>query len=108
MISRCACSRALPFGPTPARASCTPRPPRAPGLVCECFDIWTANARDLAARGITTAIPYTVDGDGFFTDQAPGFKGKRVITHKGDKGDANEAVIKALAGAGMLIGRGRR
>src|SRR5882757_4305381 len=79
----------------------------APGHGREDFDIWTANARDLAARGITTAIPYTVDGDGFFTDQAPGFKGKRVITQKGDKGDANEAVIKALAGAGMLIGRGR-
>src|SRR5712672_1908148 len=79
----------------------------APGHGREDFDIWTANARDLAARGITTAIPYTVDGDGFFTDQAPGFEGKRVITQKGDKGDANEAVIKALAGAGMLIGRGR-
>jgi len=79
----------------------------APGHGREDFDIWTANARDLAARGITTAIPYTVDGDGFFTDQAPGFKGKRVITQKGDKGDANEAVIKALAGAGMLLARSR-
>jgi len=79
----------------------------APGHGREDFDIWTANARELAARGIKTAIPYTVDGDGFFTDQAPGFQGKRVLTHKGDKGDANEAVIKALAGAGMLIGRGR-
>ncbi|HEX4556168.1 MAG TPA: isoleucine--tRNA ligase [Xanthobacteraceae bacterium] len=79
----------------------------APGHGREDFDIWTANARDLAARGIKTAIPYTVDGDGFFTDQAPGFQGKRVITHKGDKGDANEAVIKALAGAGMLLARSR-
>src|SRR5712672_972025 len=79
----------------------------APGHGREDFDIWTANARDLAARGITPAIPYTVDGDGFFTDQAPGFQGKRVITHKGDKGDANEAVIKALAGAGMLLARSR-
>src|SRR5258705_2057692 len=79
----------------------------APGHGREDFDVWTANARDLAARGITTAIPYTVDGDGFFTDQAPGFEGKRVITQKGDKGDANEAVIKALAGAGMLLARSR-
>jgi len=79
----------------------------APGHGREDFDIWTANARALAARGIATAIPYTVDGDGYFTDQAPGFAGRRVITDKGEKGDANEAVIKALVAAGMLIGRGR-
>jgi len=79
----------------------------APGHGREDFDIWMANARPLAARGINTAIPYTVDGDGFFTDQAPGFAGKRVITDKGEKGDANEAVIKALVAAGMLIARGR-
>src|SRR6201999_657136 len=42
-----------------------------------------------------------------FTDQAPGLAGKRVITDKGAKGDANEAVIKALADAGMLLARGR-
>ncbi|HEY2135863.1 MAG TPA: isoleucine--tRNA ligase [Xanthobacteraceae bacterium] len=79
----------------------------APGHGREDFDVWTANARALEARGIVTAIPYTVDGDGFFTDQAPGFAGKRVITQKGDKGDANEAVIQALTAAGMLIGRSR-
>ena len=61
----------------------------------------------LAARGINTTIPYTVDADGRFTDQAPGFTGKRVLTDKGEKGDANEAVIKALIEAGMLIARGR-
>ena len=37
----------------------------------------------------------------------PGFTGKRVLTDKGEKGDANEAVIKALIDAGMLIARGR-
>jgi isoleucyl-tRNA synthetase len=86
----------------------------APGHGRDDFDIWTANARALEARGINTTIPYTVDGDGFFTDQAPGFgprdtggKPKRVITDKGDKGDANDAVIKALIDAGMLIARGR-
>ena len=57
--------------------------------------------------GINTAIPYTVDADGRFTEQAPGFTGKRVLTEKGEKGDANEAVIKALIDAGMLIARGR-
>ena len=59
-----------------------------------------------AAR-INTTIPYTVDENGAFTDQAPGFTGKRVLTDKGEKGDANEAVIKALIDAGMLIARGR-
>ena len=56
-------------------------------------------ARDLEARGINTTIPYTVDENGAFTDQAPGFTGKRVINDKGEKGDANEAVIKALVDA---------
>ena len=59
------------------------------------------------ARGINTAIPYTVDENGAFTEQAPGFTGKRVINDKGEKGDANEAVIKALVEAGMIIARGR-
>jgi isoleucyl-tRNA synthetase len=79
----------------------------APGHGREDFDVWTANARELAARGINTAIPYTVDADGRFTEQAPGFTGKRVLTDKGEKGDANEAVIKALIDAGMLLARGR-
>jgi isoleucyl-tRNA synthetase len=79
----------------------------APGHGREDFDIWTANARDLRERGIDTTIPYTVDADGRFTEAAPGFTGKRVITDKGEKGDANEAVIKALIEDGMLIARGR-
>ena len=79
----------------------------APGHGREDFDVWTGNAASLAQRGINTVIPYTVDEDGRFTGQAPGFTGKRVLTDKGEKGDANEAVIKALIDAGMLIGRGR-
>ncbi|TAK48341.1 MAG: isoleucine--tRNA ligase [Xanthobacteraceae bacterium] len=86
----------------------------APSHGREDFDIWTAHARELTAHGISTTIPYTVDGDGFFTDQAPGFgprdtsgKPNRVITAKGDKGDANDAVIKALTERGALIARGR-
>jgi isoleucyl-tRNA synthetase len=79
----------------------------APGHGREDFEVWIANARALEARGINTVIPYTVDADGRFTEQAPGFAGKRVLTDKGEKGDANEAVIKALVAAGMLIGRGR-
>ena len=79
----------------------------APGHGREDFEIWTGNARELEARGINTTIPYTVDENGAFTGKAPGFTGKRVINDKGEKGDANEAVIKALAEAGMLIARGR-
>ena len=79
----------------------------APGHGREDFDIWAANARALEARGINTTIPYTVDENGAFTDQAPGFTGKRVINDNGEKGDANEAVIKALIDAGMLLARGR-
>jgi isoleucyl-tRNA synthetase len=79
----------------------------APGHGREDFDVWTANARDLEARGINAAIPYTVDANGAFTEQAPGFTGARVINDKGEKGDANGAVIKVLTDNGMLIARGR-
>jgi isoleucyl-tRNA synthetase len=79
----------------------------APGHGREDFEVWTAHARELESRGINTVIPYTVDENGAFTDHAPGFTGKRVLTDTGEKGDANDAVIKALTDAGMLIARGR-
>ena len=79
----------------------------APGHGREDFDIWMAHGRALQSRGIDTRIPYTVDEDGFYTKDAPGFEGKRVITDKGEKGDANEAVIAALVQAGNLIARGK-
>ncbi len=79
----------------------------APGHGREDYDAWVGNAAALKQRGIDTALPYTVDADGRFTAQAPGFVGKSVITAKGEKGNANEAVIQALVAAGMLIARGR-
>jgi isoleucyl-tRNA synthetase len=79
----------------------------APGHGREDFDVWTAHKAELEARRINTTIPYTVDADGRFTDQTPGFTGKRVLTEKGEKGDANEAVIKALIDAGMMVARGK-
>jgi isoleucyl-tRNA synthetase len=79
----------------------------APGHGREDFDVWTANRANLEARGINPAIPYTVDENGAFTEAAPGFTGERVINDKGEKGKANEVVIKALVEAGMLIARGR-
>jgi isoleucyl-tRNA synthetase len=79
----------------------------APGHGREDFELWMANSRQLIERGIDTRIPYTVDENGAFTEEAPGFEGKRVITDKGEKGDANEAVIRALQGSKALIARGR-
>lgn len=79
----------------------------APGHGREDFDVWMANGRMLAERGIETRIPYTVDENGRFTKDAPGFEGAQVITEKGEKGNANDAVIKALVEAGNIIARGR-
>ncbi len=79
----------------------------APGHGREDFEVWTANARELERRGVNPAIPYTVDENGAFTDHAPGFTGARVLTDKGEKGDANGAVMKVLTDKGMLIARGR-
>ncbi|MGH6840984.1 MAG: isoleucine--tRNA ligase, partial [Methylocella sp.] len=72
------------------------------------FDIWMAYKRELEeAFCINTTIPYTVDDEGFFTKEAPGFTGHRVIDDKGNWGDANEAVIQALIAAGNLLARGK-
>ena len=79
----------------------------APGHGREDFELWTASTRLLQERGVETRIPYTVDENGAFTDEAPGFEGKRVITDKGKVGDANKAVIDALIEAGGLVARGK-
>ena len=79
----------------------------APGHGTDDYNIWTACQRTLRERGIDTRIPYTVDGEGLFTAEAPGFEGRRVLKENGDKGDANDAVIKALGEVGALIARGR-
>jgi len=79
----------------------------APGHGRDDYDVWVACSRDLDTRGIDTRVPYTVDADGIYTDEAPGFDGKCVITAKGKKGDANQAVIDALVAVDALISRGR-
>jgi len=53
------------------------------------------------------AMPATVDGDGCFTAEAPGFTGKTVYTAEGKHGDANPAVIEALEANGALLASGR-
>ena len=80
----------------------------APGHGREDFEVWMSQGNLLRGLGIESpirAIPYTVDENGAFTEQAPGFTGKRVLTDKGEKGDANEAVIEALKKCDMLIAR---
>ena len=85
----------------------------APGHGREDFDAWMDAGKALAARGIETAIPFTVDDAGFFTKDAPGFGpdrdggAARVIDDNGKKGDANKAVIEALIARNMLFARGR-
>jgi isoleucyl-tRNA synthetase len=79
----------------------------APGHGADDYNIWTKNQKALRDRGIDTEVPFTVDADGVMTKAAPGFEGKRVLKENGDKGDANDAVIKALQEAGNIIARGR-
>jgi len=76
----------------------------APGHGADDYNIWISQARH---KGVDTTIPFTVDADGVLTRDAPGFTGKRVLKENGDKGDANDAVIKALVEAGNIIARGR-
>ena len=79
----------------------------APSHGREDFDLWMDSRPELDARGISSRIPYTVDADGRYTKDAPGFEGRVVITDKGEKGDANQAVIDALVAAGRLVARGK-
>ncbi|MBB2670754.1 UNVERIFIED_ORG: isoleucyl-tRNA synthetase [Rhizobium esperanzae] len=79
----------------------------APSHGREDFDVWMAHARELEARGIETKIPFPVDDGGFYTSDAPGLEGGRVIDDNGKKGDANDRVIKALIERSALFARGR-
>ncbi|GAA3061549.1 isoleucine--tRNA ligase [Rhizobium viscosum] len=79
----------------------------APSHGREDFDVWMAHGREIEARGIETKIPFPVDDGGFYTADAPGFEGARVIDDNGKKGDANDRVIKALIEANALFARGR-
>ncbi|AYG68073.1 MULTISPECIES: isoleucine--tRNA ligase [unclassified Rhizobium] len=73
----------------------------------EDFDAWMSHARDLEKRGISSTIPFPVDDAGFYTADAPGFEGGRVMDDNGKKGNANDLVIKALIETNTLFARGR-
>ncbi|MBX4860351.1 isoleucine--tRNA ligase [Rhizobium bangladeshense] len=79
----------------------------APSHGREDFDAWMSAARTIEARGIDTKIPFPVDDGGFYTADAPGFEGARVIDDNGKKGDANDRVIRELIARGALFARGR-
>jgi isoleucyl-tRNA synthetase len=79
----------------------------APGHGLDDFEIWMNSARVLGEKGIDTAIPYVVGDDGFYTSEAPGLEGARVIDDNGKKGDANQRVITALAERNAMVARGR-
>ncbi|MEX2201712.1 MAG: isoleucine--tRNA ligase [Dongiaceae bacterium] len=57
------------------------------------------------AHGIE--VPATVDAEGIYYDHVALFAGKRVINQQGKKGDADKAVMAALAEAGALLARGQ-
>ncbi len=63
--------------------------------------------RDVFAACGTPEVPHTVDPDSAYFPAIPLFAGERVYTEKGKDGGANDAVIKALAGTGLLVARGR-
>jgi isoleucyl-tRNA synthetase len=76
----------------------------APGHGADDFVIWT---KHFGQEG----IPFTVDAEGRFTKEAPGFEGLEIIELEGKKlgkdGPANKAVMDALIEAGALLARGQ-
>ncbi len=77
----------------------------APGHGADDFNIWLATGHS------QKDIPFTVDEEGRFTKEAPGFEGLEIIQLEGKNvgkdGPANKAVIDALVAAGALIARGQ-
>ncbi len=51
-------------------------------------------------------LVHRVGADGVYYDNVPLFAGKRILTPDGKDGDANGAVIKAIAAAGGLLAKG--
>ncbi len=80
----------------------------APSHGADDYNVWMANQKMLRDRDISTDVPTPVGPDGFYTKDAPGFDGGRVIDHHGRWGDANKRVIEALKAAGMLLAHSRK
>ena len=69
----------------------------APGHGADDYELGRAN---------DVEVPDTVADDGAYYPHVPLFAGKKVYTHRGKPGDANEAVIAAIQAAGGLLARG--
>jgi isoleucyl-tRNA synthetase len=80
----------------------------APSHGADDYNIWVAHQVYLHSRDIDSTVPTPVDENGFYTNDAPGFAGGRVIDQYGKWGDANKRVIEALKQAGMLLGHTRK
>lgn len=72
----------------------------APGHGQDDYIIWVQN---FGQKG----IPETVNEEGVYYDDVPLFAGKFVLTRQGKEGNANEAVIEAMIGAGALLAQGK-
>jgi isoleucyl-tRNA synthetase len=83
----------------------------APGHGQDDYQVWLAYRDYLAAFGINTSIPDTVDPDGAYYPHVPLFGGLKVLETEGKKagkfGPANGAVMDKLIEAGNLLARGR-
>ncbi len=80
----------------------------APSHGADDYNVWVAHQKTLHEDGIDTTIPMPVDADGYYTKDAPGFEGGRVIDQYGKWGDANRRVMDALKEAGMLLSAKRK
>ncbi len=75
----------------------------APSHGADDYNVWIANQANLRKLGVDDTVPTPVDENGFYTKDAPGFEGARVIDQYGKWKDANPRVIEALKEAGMLL-----
>jgi isoleucyl-tRNA synthetase len=72
----------------------------APSHGADDYNIWIEK--------VAGPIPTPVNADGFYTKDAPGFEGGRVIDQYGKWGNANKLVMDALKEAGMLLSAKRK
>ncbi|WP_354688080.1 isoleucine--tRNA ligase [Candidatus Liberibacter africanus] len=77
----------------------------APSHGVEDFSAWNKAKKMLQDRSINTRIPSPVDENGFYTKEAPGFDGARVLDDTGAQGNANEEIIRALINSRALLNR---
>ncbi|WP_157140933.1 isoleucine--tRNA ligase, partial [Candidatus Liberibacter asiaticus] len=77
----------------------------APSHGVEDFTAWNEAKDILLNRSVDIKVPSPVDGRGFYTTEAPGFSGARVLDDAGEKGNANEVVIAALINACAILNR---